>query len=325
MAGDERLHVIRVFPGQLVPAIQSIAISIKITDTAKEVIAIAFKKLNIHQDCDSCELVEVCYRDSILVHQSEHVLAENDLPAEIQLSWNNLRPRQKRAYRFFLRVKPKSDLEGPLRYHWMDCHEGVVNSTVKELNFELDFKLQDDDLCKLPNLDEETLLGHLKERFKQGRIYTYVGEILIAVNPFRFFPIYNPKFINAYNNKNLGSLPPHIFAIADVAYHRMLREKKSQCVVISGESGSGKTESTKLLVHHLTALSHKTQASAVETTILGVGPVLEVNIITHNCYIYHINKTYIVGSIKNVVCDKLCTRYIRNPLKSNSLLKLRHL
>ena len=279
--------MIRVFPGQLVPAVQSIAISIKLSSTAKEVISLAFKKLNITQDCDNCELVEVCYRDSILVHQSEHVLEENDLPAEIQLSWNNLRPRQKRAYRFFLRVKPKSNLERPLRYQWMDCHEGV-NDTITEFNFDLDCKFPDDDLCKLPILDEETLLEHLKERFKQGKIYTYVGEILIAVNPFRFFPIYNPKYINAYNNKKLGSLAPHIFAIADVAYHRMLREKKSQCVVISGESGSGKTESTKLLVHHLTALSHKTQASAVEKTILGVGPVLEVNIhisILCNCLI----------------------------------------
>ncbi|EDO38834.1 predicted protein [Nematostella vectensis] len=119
------------------------------------------------------------------------------------------------------------------------------------------------------------LLKHLQERFALGRIYTYVGEILLAVNPFRFFPIYNPKFINVYNNKNLSSLPPHIFAIADVAFYRMLKEKKSQCIVISGESGSGKTESTKLIVHHLTALSRKTQASDVEKTILGVGPVLE--------------------------------------------------
>ena len=161
-----------------------------------------------------------------------------------------------------------------LRLHWMDCHESVRKR--QELDFDLESKLPDDDLCRLPTLSEQTLLEHLEGRFSQGRIYTYVGEILIAVNPFRFFPMYNPKFINAYNNRNLGSLPPHIFAIADVAFHRMLREKKSQCVVISGESGSGKTESTKLLVHHLTALGLKTQASSVEKTILGVGPVLEV-------------------------------------------------
>ncbi|KAJ7385785.1 hypothetical protein OS493_013819 [Desmophyllum pertusum] len=135
----------------------------------------------------------------------------------------------------------------------MDCHESVSRNW-QELDLDLESKLPDDDLCRLPSLSEQTLLEHLEERFSKGRIYTYVGEILITVNPFRFFPMYNPKFINAYNNRNLGSLPPHIFAIADVAFHRMLREKKSQCVVISGESGS---------------------ASSVEKTILGVGPVLE--------------------------------------------------
>lgn len=71
-------------------------------------------------------------------------------------------------------------------------------------------------------------------------------------------------------------MPPHIFAIADAAYQAMLRKRYNQCIVISGESGSGKTESTNLLLHHLTALSQKgTQGSGVEQIILGAGPVLE--------------------------------------------------
>lgn len=76
----------------------------------------------------------------------------------------------------------------------------------------------------------------------------------------------------------MGSdLPPHIFAVADAAYHSMLKEKRNQCVVISGESGSGKTESTNFLLHHLTALSQKgSHGSGVEQTILSAGPVLEV-------------------------------------------------
>lgn len=133
------------------------------------------------------------------------------------------------------------------------------------------------DLCSLPDLNEHTLLHNLKTRFSQKNIYTYVGTILIAVNPFKFFPIYNPKYVSMYQNKRLGELPPHIFAVADAAYHSMLREKQTQCIVISGESGSGKTESTNLLLHHLTALSHKgLHGSGVEQTILGAGPVLEV-------------------------------------------------
>lgn len=132
-----------------------------------------------------------------------------------------------------------------------------------------------DDLVTLPVLNEEVLLDQLCQRFCRGRIYTYVGGILIAINPFKYFPIYNPKYVNAYQNKKLGELPPHVFAIADVAYNRMLQDRHDQCIVISGESGSGKTESTNLILHHLTALSHKTKATVLEKTILAAGPVLE--------------------------------------------------
>ena len=134
------------------------------------------------------------------------------------------------------------------------------------------------DLCQLPDLNEDTLLENLKSRFNGGHIYTYVGSILIAVNPFKFHPIYNPKYVKLYQNRRREELPPHIFAIADSAYHTMLKEKRNQCIVISGESGSGKTESTNFLLHHLTALSQKgTHGSGVEQTILSAGPVLEVS------------------------------------------------
>ncbi|GAB6028580.1 Unconventional myosin-IXAa, variant 2 [Chamberlinius hualienensis] len=132
------------------------------------------------------------------------------------------------------------------------------------------------DLCQLPDLNETSMLDNLKARFHNGHIYTYVGSILIALNPFKFYPIYNPKYVKLYQNRRVGDLPPHIFAVADAAYYTMLREKGNQCVVISGESGSGKTESTNLLLHHLTALSQKgTFGSGVEQTILSAGPVLE--------------------------------------------------
>ncbi|VDK76650.1 unnamed protein product, partial [Cylicostephanus goldi] len=121
------------------------------------------------------------------------------------------------------------------------------------------------DLCMLPELTEQTLLDNLKDRFNSGHIYTYIGPILVAVNPFSFFPIYNPKYARLYSqSRKLGSLPPHIFAIADVTYH-------------NGESGSGKTESTNHLISHLTSLSQKgTSACSSETTLLNAGPVLEV-------------------------------------------------
>lgn len=96
------------------------------------------------------------------------------------------------------------------------------------------------DLCQLSELNESTLLENLKSRFNGGHIYTYVGSILIAVNPFKFHPIYNPKYVKLYQNRRREELPPHIFAIADSAYHAMLKERRNQCIVISGESGSGK-------------------------------------------------------------------------------------
>uniref|UniRef100_A0A3Q2YSY5 Myosin IXB n=1 Tax=Hippocampus comes TaxID=109280 RepID=A0A3Q2YSY5_HIPCM len=136
---------------------------------------------------------------------------------------------------------------------------------------------QDDfaDLCNLPKLNEDSILNNLRTRFYKKKIYTYAGSILIAINPFKFLPIYNPKYVKLYENHQLGKLEPHIFAIADVAYYAMLRKKVNQCIVISGESGSGKTQSTNFLIHCLTALSQKGYASGVERTILGAGPVLE--------------------------------------------------
>ncbi|KAL6107967.1 myo9b [Pungitius sinensis] len=136
---------------------------------------------------------------------------------------------------------------------------------------------QDDfaDLCNLPVLNEDSILNNLRTRFYKKKIYTYAGSILIAINPFKFLPIYNPKYVKMYENHQLGKLEPHIFAIADVAYYAMLRKRVNQCIVISGESGSGKTQSTNFLIHCLTALSQKGYASGVERTILGAGPVLE--------------------------------------------------
>ena len=282
--GSRRINL-RIFAGQLLAAVQSTVVSVKESANTRQVLKLTLGNLDIKDKPDNFELVEVCYRDSVLDHESERVLSVSDHPVQVQQSWKSLPPKARSSYRLFIREKSfENDETKPelLRLYWMDCHESVRKR--QELDFDLESKLPDDDLCRLPTLSEQTLLEHLGGRFSQGRIYTYVGEILIAVNPFRFFPMYNPKFINAYNNRNLGSLPPHIFAIADVAFHRMLREKKSQCVVISGESGSGKTESTKLLVHHLTALGLKTQASSVEKTILGVGPVLEVCTVLHLSY-----------------------------------------
>ena len=135
-----------------------------------------------------------------------------------------------------------------------------------------------DDLCAVPNLTEESLLQDLRERFEQEQIYTYVGSILVSVNPFKFFPIYNPQYFHKYQNRKLGdpTVRPHIFAIADAAFHALVQNGINQCVVISGESGSGKTEATKMLLYHVMRLSCRSSSDHDLNRILGTAPVLEV-------------------------------------------------
>lgn len=77
---------------------------------------------------------------------------------------------------------------------------------------------------------------------------TYTGSILVAVNPYQILPIYTADQIKLYKERKIGELPPHIFAIGDNAYAHMKRYRQDQCIVISGESGAGKTESTKLIL-----------------------------------------------------------------------------
>ncbi|XP_035665893.1 myosin-IIIb-like [Branchiostoma floridae] len=130
------------------------------------------------------------------------------------------------------------------------------------------------DLTSLPNLDEDVLLRELKARYTADRIYTYVGDILVAVNPFKDVPIYTNEISEQYCGGLHSEQPPHIFATANDAYQGMLGKLSSppqdQCIVISGESGAGKTESTKLLIRQLLQLCQGT--SQLEQQILQVNP-----------------------------------------------------
>ena len=134
-----------------------------------------------------------------------------------------------------------------------------------------------EDMCALEELSEQAMLSNLRARFSNKHIYTYVGSILISINPYYFYSIYNPKYTTLYQGKAFSENPPHVFAIADNAYHSMLNDRTNQTVIISGESGAGKTESTKFLLHHLMSLSAKMdKTQSLELITLGTGPVLEV-------------------------------------------------
>ncbi|XP_039769110.1 myosin-IIIb [Ornithorhynchus anatinus] len=132
----------------------------------------------------------------------------------------------------------------------------------------------DDDLVNLEVLDEDTIIRQLQKRYADLQIYTYVGDILIALNPFQNLNIYSPQFSKLYHGVKRCSNPPHIFASADAAYQGMVTFNKDQCIIISGESGAGKTESAHLIVQHLTFLG-KANNRALREKILQVNPLVE--------------------------------------------------
>ncbi|XP_073517747.1 unconventional myosin-VIIa isoform X5 [Phyllobates terribilis] len=130
-----------------------------------------------------------------------------------------------------------------------------------------------EDMIRLGDLNEAGILRNLLIRYREHLIYTYTGSILVAVNPYQLLPIYTPDQIRLYTNKKIGEMPPHIFAIADNCYFNMQRNSKDQCCIISGESGAGKTESTKLILQFLAAISG--QHSWIEQQVLEANPILE--------------------------------------------------
>ncbi|ELK04688.1 Myosin-IIIB [Pteropus alecto] len=132
----------------------------------------------------------------------------------------------------------------------------------------------EDDLVNLEVLDEDTIIHQLQKRYVDLLIYTYVGDILIALNPFQNLSIYSPQFSRLYHGVKRASNPPHIFASADAAYQCMVTFSKDQCIVISGESGSGKTESAHLIVQHLTFLG-KANNQTLREKILQVNSLVE--------------------------------------------------
>uniref|UniRef100_A0A9J8A1T0 non-specific serine/threonine protein kinase n=1 Tax=Cyprinus carpio carpio TaxID=630221 RepID=A0A9J8A1T0_CYPCA len=128
-----------------------------------------------------------------------------------------------------------------------------------------------EDLATLEVLDENTITEQLQRRYATEQIYTYVGDILIAVNPFQKTELYTPEiYVGAKRTSN----PPHIYAVADIAYQSMVSHNTDQCIVISGESGAGKTESAHLLVQQLTVLG-KANNQTLQEKILLVNSLVE--------------------------------------------------
>ncbi|KAJ2160398.1 class II myosin [Coemansia sp. RSA 552] len=138
-----------------------------------------------------------------------------------------------------------------------------------------------EDMADLGYLNEASVVHNLKQRYASAMIYTYSGLFLVAVNPYYDLQIYGPEQVATYKNKKRNEAAPHIFSIADAAFHDMLRSKENQSILITGESGAGKTENTKKVIQYLTAIAgdHKAGTEAkgrsLEQQVLSANPILE--------------------------------------------------
>nr|XP_057922694.1 unconventional myosin-IXb [Doryrhamphus excisus] len=247
---DGEARVVQISPRlpQTAPAYCPLQISAG--DTARAVISNAVVTLGLDTD-RAYSLLEV--RKS--GREEKLLLEDADFPLERVLMW----PKGAQKWH-------------PERMGYYFILEEATNGGAQVESNKEDY----DDLCNLPTVTEDSILEVLRQRFQKHKIYTYASNILLALNPNKFLPLYyNPKYVKMYENQPLGKLSPHIFAMADLAYRAMLTRKANQCIVMSGQSGSGKTESGSYLIHCLTALSQQTYSSGMERTVLGASPVLE--------------------------------------------------
>ncbi|XP_007420454.1 unconventional myosin-Ib isoform X2 [Python bivittatus] len=132
------------------------------------------------------------------------------------------------------------------------------------------------DMVLLEPLTEETFISNLKQRFDHNEIYTYIGSVVISINPYRLLPIYSAEKVEEYRNRNFYELRPHIFALSDEAYRSLRDQDKDQCILITGESGAGKTEASKLVMSYVAAVCGKgAEVNQVKEQLLQSNPVLE--------------------------------------------------
>ncbi|XP_014812457.1 PREDICTED: myosin heavy chain, skeletal muscle, adult-like [Calidris pugnax] len=112
-----------------------------------------------------------------------------------------------------------------------------------------------EDMAMMTHLHEPAVLYNLKERYAAWMIYTYSGLFCVTVNPYKWLPVYNPEVVLAYRGKKRQEAPPHIFSISDNAYQSMLTDRENQSILITGESGAGKTVNTKRVIQYFATIA----------------------------------------------------------------------
>ncbi|CCG81796.1 putative Myosin type II heavy chain [Taphrina deformans PYCC 5710] len=140
------------------------------------------------------------------------------------------------------------------------------------------------DMASLTYLNEPSVAHNLEQRYESGSIYTYSGLFLVAVNPYRALPIYDRNSIDYFKNRNRDEIArPHVFGTSDLAYRNMLEQRENQSILVTGESGAGKTENTKKVIQYLAAIASKSRSyntsqdsrGDLEQQIIQANPILE--------------------------------------------------
>jgi myosin-1 len=128
----------------------------------------------------------------------------------------------------------------------------------------------------LPKVSVDAIKKNLKERYNKDSIYTYIGPVLISVNPFKRLPLYEKSVIDSYVGRYPHEVAPHVFSVAEAAFRSMLTEEENQAVIISGESGAGKTEVAKQIMQYIAAVSGSgAGVERVKNVIIDSNPLLE--------------------------------------------------
>ena len=139
-----------------------------------------------------------------------------------------------------------------------------------------DILIGQNDLTALSYLNEPEVLYNLEVRFiNSNQIYTYCGIVLVAINPYEQLPIYGNEIIQAYNGRDMQNMDPHIFAVSEVAYQKMVNFGQNQSIIVSGESGAGKTVSAKYTMRYFANVGGSSEVTQVEKKVLASNPIME--------------------------------------------------
>ncbi|CAG8548975.1 7493_t:CDS:10 [Paraglomus occultum] len=133
------------------------------------------------------------------------------------------------------------------------------------------------DMTMLSKVNNDAINENLRKRFENGEIYTYIGHVLISVNPFKDLGIYTDEVLKSYTGKNRLEMPPHVYAVAESSYYHMNSYKENQCIIISGESGAGKTEAAKRIMQYIATVSGSGSSAIkeIKDMVLATNPLLE--------------------------------------------------